>query len=108
MKSKLVIESFDNGDDGIVKDLKVSENGAYFLTIDTKNNVVVYDIQTHHVVQRYNWPISQENFDKNTQNLCSIAWAPDDTHFAAGGQRAIRVFDFSGKKKISYAGYIQD
>lgn len=97
MKTKLVIESFDNIGDGTIKDLQFSKNGLYFVTIDTKNNIICYDIHTHHVVQRYTWPADDEKYSKNTQNLFSVAWAPDDSHFAVGGLNSIRVFHISGK-----------
>jgi WD40 repeat protein len=125
MKTKSIIESFDSQHDVEINHFQQSPSGEYFLTADVKNNVMLWDSETLHIVQRYTFPYDNESQDnieqemtrlgQNTkqrtlksyfdnQNVHSVAWSPCERFFAVGGINRIKIFDFTGKLDWSMTG----
>ena len=55
MRTKTLIDSFDSQHDSKIISFKPSPNGEYFITADEKNQIILWDSETLHVIQRYSW-----------------------------------------------------
>lgn len=121
MTNKSLIDSFDSQHDSNIVSFISSPNSEYFITTDEGNNMILWDSETLHIIQRYDWhndkqaPKDKSKLFKKKQgpkyspkkkgktdlenvqrNLFCAAWSPDNQFFAVGGLNNIRIFDFSG------------
>ena len=96
MGSKSLIDTFDSQHKSKIVLFHYSPSAEYFITGDIKNNIIVWDSETLHVVQRYSWGIENPE-EAQEQNIFCAAWKPCEKFFAIGGFYNIKIFDFSGK-----------